>query len=189
MRAGSHRCSLAWGYHFPLPYRCVGALPVGDPWVADSASADCALRGHLARVDSGKSLLHYAGIWPVLAMINHSCSPNASVTVVGSSPSWAVVRAAKPIPSGSEILINYAGAVCLHAGFFVMQILQRRVPARSILMVWAWACACACSQPPASPCSHAGVHAGAPASQRRAALRAGFGFVCNCDPTAESQVC
>ncbi len=43
---------------------------------------------------------------PALAMINHSCVPNA---FIGFDKRTAVLRAARPIEEGEEITISYIG--------------------------------------------------------------------------------
>lgn len=52
--------------------------------------------------------LGQAGIFiePTLAMMNHSCTPNAMVQVVGRN---VVVRAEKEIKAGDDIEISYTG--------------------------------------------------------------------------------
>lgn len=47
-----------------------------------------------------------AGLWPELALLNHSCAPNAIVVVVGGA---AYVRAARPIVEGEEVVVSYLG--------------------------------------------------------------------------------
>lgn len=70
------------------------------------------------------------GIWPAMAMINHSCSPNACTIVLARSTEGVVglegqqqqhkrssgararvmvVRAARPLEAGEEVTISYAG--------------------------------------------------------------------------------
>lgn len=54
-------------------------------------------------VDTGQ-----AGIFlhPTLAMVNHSCVPNAAVSFTGRQ---AILRAELPIEEGDEITISYIG--------------------------------------------------------------------------------
>ena len=48
---------------------------------------------------------------PTLAMINHSCVPNAEVQVFGKN---IVLRASTAIKAGDEIEISYTGTLCSH---------------------------------------------------------------------------
>jgi len=50
----------------------------------------------------------HIGVWPEMALLNHSCSPNSINYVLGSG-SAHVVRAAVPIRAGSEVTISYLG--------------------------------------------------------------------------------
>lgn len=43
---------------------------------------------------------------PTLAMMNHSCMPNAMVQVIGGK---AILRAELPLKAGDEIEISYTG--------------------------------------------------------------------------------
>ena len=43
---------------------------------------------------------------PTLAMMNHSCTPNAMIEVIGRK---IVLRAETPIEAGSEVEISYTG--------------------------------------------------------------------------------
>lgn len=54
-----------------------------------------------------------AGLWPELALLNHSCAPNAVVVVVGGA---AYVRAARPIVEGEEVAVSYLGEGGLQSG-------------------------------------------------------------------------
>ncbi|KAH8114081.1 hypothetical protein DFH11DRAFT_1509569 [Phellopilus nigrolimitatus] len=51
-------------------------------------------------------LPHYAGVFPDISRINHSCSPNA-VWSFDSRALWAEIRATRPIATGEEITIAY----------------------------------------------------------------------------------
>merc|ERR1719391_1950719 len=48
------------------------------------------------------------GLFPTIAMINHSCSPNAVWGSTGK-PSELEVRVTEPLKEGDEITVNYIG--------------------------------------------------------------------------------
>ncbi|KAG2489187.1 hypothetical protein HYH03_012413 [Edaphochlamys debaryana] len=52
----------------------------------------------------------HLGLWPSFSMLNHSCAANAVNFVLGRS---MAVFAARSIPQGSEVLINYLGRSAL----------------------------------------------------------------------------
>ncbi|GLI67755.1 hypothetical protein VaNZ11_012008 [Volvox africanus] len=52
-------------------------------------------------------LMSVAGIWPEVALINHSCAPNAATVLLQDR---LVVRATRRIPQGREVLLNWLGS-------------------------------------------------------------------------------
>ncbi|KAI8473679.1 MAG: hypothetical protein J3K34DRAFT_498837 [Monoraphidium minutum] len=94
-----------------------------------------------------------AGVWPLFALLNHSCDPNAVHSVVGSTRAaggggggpWPdalarpglgprmVVRAARRIPAGQEVVVNYLGRGALAPAE------QRRAELAS---TWGFECGC-----------------------------------------------
>ena len=49
----------------------------------------------------------FNGLWPELALVNHSCAPNLSLLVVGGGR--MVARAARPVFEGDEVTTSYLG--------------------------------------------------------------------------------
>ncbi|KAG1663734.1 hypothetical protein FOA52_006103 [Chlamydomonas sp. UWO 241] len=62
--------------------------------------ASCALRG--------EGPLGHIGVWPEVAMVNHSCAPNATCLTLGDR---LLVRASEDIPLGTEVTLNWVGAL------------------------------------------------------------------------------
>ncbi|GIL64435.1 hypothetical protein Vafri_18357 [Volvox africanus] len=52
-------------------------------------------------------LMSVAGIWPEVALVNHSCAPNAAAVLLQDR---LVVRATRRIPQGREVLLNWLGS-------------------------------------------------------------------------------
>lgn len=48
----------------------------------------------------------FIGVWPEFTMLNHSCAPNVSVTVVGDR---MLLHASADVPAGGELTTNYIG--------------------------------------------------------------------------------
>uniref|UniRef100_A0A7R9VHC9 SET domain-containing protein n=1 Tax=Chlamydomonas euryale TaxID=1486919 RepID=A0A7R9VHC9_9CHLO len=46
----------------------------------------------------------YVGLWPEYALLNHSCAPNTSATLVGDR---LVIRASRAIERGSDVTVSY----------------------------------------------------------------------------------
>ncbi|KAF5841876.1 hypothetical protein DUNSADRAFT_10582 [Dunaliella salina] len=57
----------------------------------------------------GKELVGHVGLYPQFSLFNHSCVPNAVNYTVGPGHVM-VVRAARHIPQGGEVCINYLGS-------------------------------------------------------------------------------
>ncbi|KAI8465649.1 MAG: hypothetical protein J3K34DRAFT_82288 [Monoraphidium minutum] len=55
----------------------------------------------------GEKLSSFIGIWPEFSLLNHSCIPNTSATLIGDR---LVVRAASTIPKGGQITTSYLDA-------------------------------------------------------------------------------
>jgi hypothetical protein len=54
----------------------------------------------------GEGFSSFVGLWPTLALLNHSCAPSSLPVLVGDS---IVVRAARQIRGSEEITISYLG--------------------------------------------------------------------------------
>eukprot|EP00798_Chlamydomonas_sp_ICE-L_P012587 gene12587-15811_t len=55
----------------------------------------------------------FIGVWPEFAMINHSCMPNSSITVIKDR---ALIHSADEIPKGGQVTRNYLGQMIPKGG-------------------------------------------------------------------------
>ncbi|GKT14295.1 hypothetical protein ADUPG1_004027, partial [Aduncisulcus paluster] len=83
--------------------------PIGEYWgtkvPAGVAGASLATRGHYCITVRDGLVIDAADVMCPMKYVNHSCSPNAFVQVVGDG---FIYRAKTPIKCGSEITIDYA---------------------------------------------------------------------------------
>jgi len=86
-----------------------------------------------ATTTRGESPTSISGLWPLFSLANHSCAPNATHALIGSTRAaegsgggavWdvvgrpglgprMVVRAARRIVPGEEVFVNYLGRAAL----------------------------------------------------------------------------
>jgi hypothetical protein len=71
------------------------------------------------------------GIWPEFSLLNHSCIPNTTATLIGDR---LVVRAASLLPKGAQLTTNYLDTKC------GVPLSERR---RALQVSYAFRCGCA----------------------------------------------
>lgn len=86
-----------------------GAPPVPIPSATEAVEMICLLRTNTFSISTGDGLTCGAGVYPIAAMLNHSCVPNCCVSFAGRV---LAVHCVRPVCADEPLTIAYVDPLC-----------------------------------------------------------------------------